>query len=166
MAKVLSGTADEGHVSHSLGRAAARTLWAAAIVYLVGSAVDLGILWIAQRQPGLQWEFVAVTNTVDAWPRLILSVALGFAAMFVGGSRSMLVQRLLATLLLLLGLGAAALGALVVLNYLSVSGALQGGSGALVKSTAVKSLALCGLYFVLLVPAGILSLRRGRPGRS
>lgn len=134
-----------------------------AVVYFVGSLVDLGVLWFLQRQPGVQWEFVAVTNTVAALPGLMLAVALLYAAASFGSWSSAGLERALAALLLVLGLASAGLAGLAVLNYLSVVGAGSGPSGELIRATMMKTLGLCGLYFVLLVPAGIVGLRRTSP---
>lgn len=136
---------------------ASRILAIAGLVYLVGSAIDLGVLWIMQRQPGIQWEFVAVSNTAEAWPRLILAVGLLYSAAVLSGTRSVWLFRALSGLTLALGLLAAVLGGVMMLNYLSVSG--PDAASGMIQAAAYKTFALCALYFVLLVPAGILGLR-------
>ena len=75
--RVLAGQSEptSARVSSSAGPTSAAVM-VAGLVYFVGSLIDLGILWLGQRQAGLQWEFVAITNTADAMPRLILALAL------------------------------------------------------------------------------------------
>ncbi len=143
-----------------------RATWAAGVIYLFGTLVDLGTLWIGQRQPGVQWEFVAVTNTVEAWPRMVLAVGLIYLGLYVGGSVSKGLYRLLGLLMLLLGLLAVAFGGLMALNYLSVSGSLQAESVSLVRSAVVKTEALCALYAVLLIPLGVFALLGPKHKRS
>lgn len=130
----------------------------AGLVYLVGSLVDLGVLWFLQRQPGLQWEFVAVTNTANAFPRLILAVGLIYGALAFSASEMVVLYKLMAVFLVALGVVSAIVGGLTVLNYLSLSDATTGATG--LRSSTVKTLALCTMYFVLLVPVGIMGLKR------
>ena len=139
-----------------------RAVIVAGVAYLLGSVVDLGILWIGQRQPGLQWEFVAITNTIEAWPRMILALGLIYLGLHISRSRSQTMQRLLAGSLLVLGLGALVLGVLMTLNYLQVSGNLEGDGLSLVRTAVLKTLLLCTLFVTTLIPVGALGVR----GRS
>ena len=143
----------------AFSRPVSRAAFAAGLIYLVGSVTDLGILWLAQRQPGVQWEFVAITNTVEAWPRMVLAIGLLYAALYFAGSMSVVAYRVLGAGLLGLGIVALALGGLMVLNYLQVSGNLQGDAAGLIRSSVLKTELLCALYVVTLGPIGGLGLR-------
>ena len=149
-------------VDSPLGVYASRALWATGIIYFVGTLVDLGILWIIQRQAGVQWEFVALTNTVEAWPQLILSVALCYAGFALAGSESLGLQRTLAAVSLLLGIGGVVFGALETLNYLTLAASASGTGTNLILSAFVKTMILCGLYVLLFIPLGILGFKRPR----
>ncbi|MEQ9400450.1 MAG: hypothetical protein RJQ04_14905 [Longimicrobiales bacterium] len=158
VAPTTSTTPPQGLTASPYGPHAARALGVAGLVYLVGSLVDLGVLWFLQRQPGLQWEFVAVTNTANAFPRLILAVGLIYGALAFSASEMAVLYKLMAVFVVGLGVVAAMLGALTLLNYLSLSAATS--AAATLRSTTVKTLVLCGLYFVLLVPVGVMGLKK------
>lgn len=143
-------------------RAVAMVLWAVAIIYLIGTILDLGILWVLQRQDNVQWEFVAVTRTVEGWPRMILAVAAAFLALYVRGNSSRIAFGLLGAVLIVLGLGGAGLGALAVMEYLPLHRMAEGAGADMLRSSTVKTLTLSALYFLLLVPAGVLALRGPR----
>lgn len=140
----------------------ARILWATGVIFLFGTLVDLAVLWFGQRQPGLQWEFVAVSNTAEAWPRLVLGLALLYMGGLVERRAGEAFFRFLGGATLLLGLGAGVVGAVAALNALTLLHAGSGNIG-MVRAAAAKTLALCLLYFVLLVPLGAMGLRRPRP---
>ena len=125
----------------------------------MGSLVDLGVLWLGQRQPGVQWEFVAVTNTAQAWPRFVMGVAFAYLGAHVGSKSADWVFRSLGGLTLLLGVGAAALGGLAALNTVTMLNGVTGQGSAMIKVASAKTLILCALYVILLVPLGIMGLR-------
>jgi len=139
---------------------AARGLWAAAIILVVGTAFDLGILWLAQRQDTLQWEFVATTNTIEAFARPVIALGLMYAALSLGRIGSLAAYRAMAVFALLLGVGGALLGTLLLLDYLALSGSVNPEGIAVFRSTVAKAGTLALLYFVILVPVGIMGLRR------
>lgn len=145
-----------------LGRSAGWLATAAGVIYLVGSLVDFGILWLLQRQDTLQWEFVALVQTAEGFPRLVLGAALILAGSSLRGVPARWTHRAIGALVVLLALGAAAIGALAGLNYLSMAGSLQGEAGGLFRSASVKTVALSALYVCVLLPAGIAGLRVGR----
>lgn len=137
---------------------------AAGTVLLTGSVVDLGILWLLQRQDSPQWEYVAIANTLEAVPLVLIGLALLYAALAFRRVEGMLGYRLLAGAMLLLGLTGAALAALVVTSYLAIVRVVQQPEAVLMlQSVALKSVVLGGLYFLVLTPLGALGLRRPRP---
>ena len=141
------------------GRHAALAFLAAGRVMLGGTIIDLGVLWIGQRQANPQWEFVAVANTLDAFPRLVLSLALLVGALYLGDSGSLLAYRILAAGFLLLGVAGAGLGGLMVTDYLALRRAVNPEGYAVFRSTAFKAAAVSALYVVVLLPLGIKGLR-------
>lgn len=140
----------------------ALVLWSLAAIYVIGTIVDLTVLWGLQRQDNVQWEFVAVTRTAEGWPRLILGVAAGLLALHIRGSRSRIVYGLFGALLLVLGLGGAALGVLAVMEYAPLRSMVQGAGADMLQSSTAKTLILAALYFLLLTPAGVVALRGPR----
>lgn len=146
-----------------LRRQAGLVLWAVSGVLVLGTVVDLGVLWLAQHQSNPQWEFVALVRTLDAFPRLALGFALAYVARLLCRSRSKLGHRVLGVLVLLLGLVGAALGVLLLTDYFVLARVVEGANAQLaLRSTVVKGLMLSGLYLVLLTPIGALVLRRPR----
>ena len=144
----------------AFARPIAFALAAAGLIFILGSIADVLILWLFQRQPLPQWEFTALATTTEGLPRIALGAALVYAALHVRGSTSLPGYRLLGLLLVLIGLIGAMLGGLMVLNYFTLRSTVQPGAGGLFLGTVAKTLLLCGLYVVLLIPAGILSMRR------
>lgn len=144
-----------------LRRHAGLVLWVVSVILVLGTLVDLGVLWLVQRQSAVQWEFVALVNTLDAFPRLVLGLGAAYIAFVVRRSTSMLGYRLLGTLVLLLGLAGAALGVLLLTDYFVLARVVQEADTRVAfQSLIVKGLALSGFYFVLLTPIGALGLRR------
>jgi hypothetical protein len=153
----------EPHESHRrYARPVAGALFAVGIVYLVGTLVDLGTLWLLQRQSGMEWEFVAVTSTADALPRFIFAVAALYLAFYVGGSRVTWLYRSMSIGLLALGVIAIGLGALSGTNYLALARVVNPEAEPLLRSSVIKTLALCTLYAVVLIPVGISGLHARR----
>lgn len=152
--------------SEAFIRHGARGLWAGAAVLLLGSTVDLLVLWGLQFQANLQWEFVAIVNTLEAYTRLVLGVSLMFAALAIGRSASVLWYRAVAILLLVLGLAAGVMGVLLLTDYFPLSQIAEGQAGArgALTVTAAKGLMLSAVYTCVLVPLGILGLRK--PGAA
>lgn len=140
-------------------------LWAISGVVGLGSLLDLGILWLRQREGSPQWEFMAVSNTLDAIPTLVLALGAAYLGLLLRRPESALGYRLLACLLMLVGLLSALLGALLVTDYFSLSQVLTPESRDLLRSTTLKGLLLSGLFFFLLVPTGLLGVLRPRARR-
>jgi len=147
-----------------LERQAALGLTAAGIVLMAGTALDLSVLWVLQSVPSAEWEFMAVSNTVTAFPGLVISAALLMLALHLRWPRAVWAVRLLAVYLLGLGVAGGGLAGLMATDYLAMRASVPAASMPAVWSTMIKSVMLGGLYFVLLVPIGILQLRRARRG--
>lgn len=143
----------------------AGVLFAVGIVYLVGTLVDLGTLWFLQRRSGMEWEFVAVTSTVEALPRLVFAVAALYLAFHFGQIRAPWLYRLMALGLLVLGIAAIGLATLSGMNYLALARLVDAETIPLLKSSVIKTLLLCSLYAVVLIPVGISGLHVGRSKR-
>ena len=147
-------TGFSGHASLGLAAAGA--------VLFFATLVDLGILWIGQSQGGLQWEFVAATRTIEAFPRLVLGIGLAYGALYVASSSSLFLYRTLGVLLILLGLAGGVLGAILGADYLAMQGNVNPEARSTLMSSVVKSGSLSLLYVILLIPTGVLGLRAGR----
>lgn len=141
---------------HDFSGVASRALWVAGLVYLLGSLLDLGILWIGQNAGNAQFEFVALTRTVEGFPRLFVATALIYGGLYIGGSDALWAYRLLAVWLLVLGLAALAVLALTGLNYASISGSVTEEGRPLFRTTVIKTGGLSLLYVVSLLPLGFL----------
>lgn len=142
------------------GRHASTAFWAGGLVLLAGGLLDLGTLWIAQRQETLQWEFVAVSRTTEAVPRIVLALALCHGALYLRRSDTLWAYRALAAGLLVLGVAGLVLGGLTFTQYVALSGAIDPGGIAPFRSSAIKTGALSALYALVLLPAGVIGLRR------
>lgn len=168
--------ADRAHMPHAqvkssrpattaeaLGKNASLGMWAVGGLFMIGSLIDLAVLWLLQRQESPQWEYVAVANTLEALPRFGLAVAFFFAALHFRRSTSMGMYRVVGALMVVLGLFAAVLGVIAVTDYYVLAEFAQGPDalGAL-QSTSAKAVALSALYFWTLVPLGVLAARRPR----
>ncbi len=149
--------------SSRLGRQAAYVLWAAAGLFLIGSAIDLGVLWILQRQPTTGWEFVALQNTLEAFPRFMLGFAFLSVALYLGRPRPETGLRLLGATMLVLAVTAAALGALVAMDYLVLARMVDPRvplAARVLKIAALKAVALSGADTLVLGVFGVLGIRR------
>lgn len=146
----------------SFERHAAIGLWAAAALLLVGTAIDLGTLWVLQRQAVPTWEFVAIGNTIEAYPRIMLGIGLLFPALYFQRWTSLKIYRTLSALLLLLGIGALTLGVLEVTDYLVLRQQASPQALPVLRSTALKAVTLSGAFFVILTTLGLFGWRRPR----
>ncbi len=142
----------------------ARGLWFMAAVLLIGSLVDLGVLWGLQRQNQPQWEFVAISNTLDAFPRFVLAMAGAYLALFVTKSTSLFAFRVMAVFAVMLGLASAALGALLITDYFALAKLAAAQTPILValKSAMVKGGALSLFFTLASLGIGIFGWRRPR----
>jgi hypothetical protein len=137
-------------------------LSAAGWIFLLGTVLDLGILWVFQRQEGAQFEFTALASTAEGLPRIVLAVALLYAGLYVGGSTSLIAFRLLGLLLIGVALLGAVVGALMLTDYFVLRRDVTAEALWIFRSTTVKTLALCAMYVMILVPVGALGMRRPR----
>ncbi len=142
-----------------------RALWAGGIILLVGTAIDLGILWFAQRQDSMQWEFVAITNTVEAFARPVIALALMYAAFYFSESQPLVLLKVLAVFAVALGLAGGLLGVLLATDYLALVRSVAPEAQAVFRSTVFKAGALAATYLVVLVPIGVMGLKKPKTKR-
>lgn len=140
-------------------RHSASVILVTGVVFLLGTAIDFGVLWLLQRGSGLQWRFVASTQTAEGVPRMILGLGLLYLALYLRRSTSMAAYRILGATLLLVGLGSIALGMTIATTYLTMVDSVDPAALLAFRSTTMKSGGLAGLYIVTLVPLGIAGLR-------
>jgi len=142
---------------------AARVLWAVGLLFLIGSVADLVLLWTVTNDPGnAQWEFTALAVTVEGTPRIVLAIGLIWIALHLRGTVSLIIQRLFGVLLILLGIGGAVIGAMMISDYFVIRGGIAPGEMSTFVSIVLKTLTLSLLHLLLLVPVGVLSVRRPR----
>lgn len=161
---IVEGRSSKSRVldDHDLARAAGRFLLWGGMVYLIAVLVDLGVLWIGQNQDSVNFEFVALTRTAEAFPRFILATSLIYAGLWIMRSESLGTFRLLSAWVLLLGVAALILVGLTVLNYLTLASTVTPEAKALFRSAVVKTGGLGALYVLFLIPLGILGFRTRR----
>jgi hypothetical protein len=155
--KLVMGSRDpDSKVVHDFSRVAARAALVAGFVYLLGSLFDLWILWFADNPGNIQYEFVALTRTTEGFPRLLVATALIYLGMYLGGEVRPMAYKLLAAWVLVLGVGALAVLALLGLNYAGMSANVTEEGRALFRSAMIKAGGLSVLYVVSLLPLGFL----------
>lgn len=148
------------YAAEAFQRPAALALTVAGLIFMIGSAVDVALLWTVQRQALPQWEFTALASTAEGLPRIVLGIALVFTAMYVRGSTSLLKYRLLGLVLVCLGLAGIVIAGLMVTDFFALRSVVNPEARWLFRSTVLKTLLLCGMYTVLLIPAGVLCMRK------
>jgi hypothetical protein len=140
---------------------AARVLWAAGLLYLIGSLADVILAWFVNADPGNpNSEFITLSSTVEGTPRIVLAVALIWVALHIRGSASLITQRFFGLILILLGIGGAIVGAMMVSDYFVIRGQVLPEEQTVFASIVLKTLTLSALHLVLLVPVGVLAVRR------
>ena len=149
-------------LSETIATNAARALWAIGLMYIVGSLADVVLLWTVSYLADPVWEYSALATTIEGTPRIVLGVALVWTAFYIRGSNSLLVQRSLAVLLVLLGIAGAVIGAMMISDYFVLRGAVVPEQQKGFAGMLLKTLTLSGLHLVLLVPIGVLGVRRPR----
>ncbi|MGH7503810.1 MAG: hypothetical protein ACREL7_18945 [Longimicrobiales bacterium] len=136
---------------------------AAGLIFGIGAILDVGILWIAQRVPNNPgWEFTALASTIEGLPRIGLAAALLALGLWLRGSTLLLAYRFLGLLLILTGFVGVVTAALVVTDWFVVRIDIPPDQHGLFKGIVFKSIALGGLYLLVFIPAGVLSMRRPR----
>ena len=148
----------------ALRRAFALSMLGAGLLLTLGSMIDTGVLWIAQRQGSPQWEFVATTNTLNALPRLMLGVALLVGAAYAARVSLPSTRLVLMAVVALIGLAGLALGSLVTLDYFELRTSVNAQALPALRSEAVKALGISLLDVVALVPIGLMGMRGSRRG--
>ena len=146
----------------NLARFAGGALVAIGMYIAFGSLVDVGVLWIAQRAPNVNWEFAALQSTAsEGFFNLTLAVAFMFAGLGLRGRGSIASYRALSVFLLLMGIGAFVVGGMTVTNYYALVGVVGIDEAALstVRGAVVKTSLLSGANFLLFMVLGILGFR-------
>ena len=143
-------------------RHAAIGFWIASIPLFIGNFIDLGTLWLLQRQSGPAWEFIAIGNTIDAYPRLALALGLMYPAVYFQKWNRVAVYRALSALLIVFALSAALLGVMQFMDFLVLRRQATPDSLALLRSTMIKGVGLSGVFFLLLGFFGLAGFRRPR----
>lgn len=140
---------------------AARVFVAGGVILLVGVLVDLFTLWVLQKQPTVEWEFLALSTTTNSYPLLLLSATLIYGGLALGRSRSLSMYRLVAALVLLLGVFGLTVGFLIGTNYLALTRAAKPTAQAamLAKSQAMKAVGISLMFGGLMAVMGVLGLR-------
>jgi hypothetical protein len=147
---------------HDLTGTAGRFVAWAGVVYLVAIVVDVSILWLGQRQEGLNFEFVALNRTAEAFPRFILATALIYTGLALTRTISLPLYRAMAGWVLVLGTMALIVVTLTILNYLSMASTVTPEAKAIFRSAVVKTGGLGALYVLFLIPLGIVGFRTRR----
>lgn len=137
-------------------------LLATGVVFLLGTLVDLGILWFLQRGPTVQADFVATTQTVEGLPRVILALALVYLSGHVGRWSALSLYRALALGVLLVGLAGIPLLLQLVTSYSLLASSVSVDALPALRATTFKSAALAVIYIVALLPLGMLGFRDPR----
>jgi len=136
-------------------------VFAVAVLFAAGAAVDLVLLWGPQRPTGdATSEFFAIATTVENLPRLVLGIALGMVALHLASSTVLLAYRILGALLLVAGLIGVGLAGLAFLDYFPLRSMLPIEQGQNLILVAGKTIFLGVLEGIVLVPAGWRCLRR------
>jgi hypothetical protein len=142
------------------------TAWiclAAGVMFAAGAVVDVAILWGFQRVPdNAAWEFTALATTVEGLPRVALGCALVAVGLWLSGSTSLIAYRGLGLFVLMTGFAGAAAAALVVTDWFVIRGDVPAQQAGIFQGIVAKSIALGGIYILLFIPAGVLSMRRPR----
>ncbi len=145
--------------SEALARNASLAMWAIAGLLFLGSLIDFAVLWLGQRQPTAQWEYVALTNTLEGMWAPVLAAALAYMAFHLGGLRSRVGYRLLAGGVIGLGVIGGALGLLLATDYFALRGNLAPEATQVFNTATLKGVGLSALYLLFLVPLGIAGFR-------
>jgi hypothetical protein len=152
------------HAPQGFRRHASLALTGTGLIFLLGTLLDFVILWTFQRQTVPQWEFTALASLAEGLPRLVLAIALLYAALYTRESTSLLLYRLLALGLIMIGLIGAIAGALMLTDYFVLRRQVNAEVTDLFRSMTFKTLALCAMYVFILLPIGVLGLRRPSTG--
>lgn len=153
------------HHAGKLARHAVRMFAAAGLVLFVGVLIDLGVLWILQRQDSPHWRFIALSATTNSYPPMLLSLVLLYGSLAIGRSTSLRAYRLVGWFALLLAGFAVAMGYLIGTNYLAIvrSATVTTESGLLLfKSQALKAGGLSLFLGGIVGAVGALGLRGPR----
>lgn len=144
----------------------AMVMLAAGLLLLIGSLIDVGVLWILQRQPNPQWEFAAGVRTLDASTRFGSAFGFLYLAAFLSGRASVGLYRVMGAVLILFAFGILVVAGVVATDYLALNRMVtdQPEAMALFRSSTVKSVSVAAVAFILFLTAGIFSVRRPRTG--
>ena len=164
---VVLSTQQERSRQRLLGNAwaanASRALWAAGLIYLIGSLADLVLLLAVKPNWGNPtWEFTVTSGTVEGTPRIILAIALIWVAMYIRGSSSLVVYRLFSLLLILIGALSGVFGAVGVSDFFILRPMMDAANLRLALNVVLKMVTLSGLQVLLLIPVGVMGIRRPR----
>jgi hypothetical protein len=142
---------------------AGRALWAAGLIYLIGSLADMVLgMAVGSDWGNPAWEYTVTSGAVEGTPRIVLAIALIWVAMYIRGSSSLATYRVFSLLLIAIGALCAVLGAVAISDYFILRPMLEGEALRVGTNILLKTLTLSGLQVVLLIPVGVMGVRRPR----
>ena len=164
---VVLSTQQEKRRQRLLGDAwaanAARALWAAGLIYLIGSLADIVLLVVVNSNWGNPaWEYAVTSGTVEGTPRVVLAIALIWVAMYIRGVSSLATYRLFSVLLIAIGVLSGVFGAVGVSDYFILRPMLEPSTVKDATHVLLKMITLSGLQVLLLIPVGVMGVRRPR----
>jgi hypothetical protein len=161
--KVVIGTRHpKSRVHHDYSTVVSRAAVFAGLVYLIVTLFELWMLWFGPSVTDGQNEFVVLTGTAEALPRLFLTTALVYLGFYVDHDAGPFVYKALAGWLLALGVGALLVLVLLGLTYLSIATGMAEEGGAFVRWSIGKAVGSTALCVVALLPLGVLGFRTRR----
>jgi len=142
---------------------AGRALWAAGLIYLIGSLADMVLQMIVGADWGNPaWEYTVTTGAVEGTPRIVLAIAFIWVAMYIRGSSSLAGYRILSIVLIASGAACAVFGAIAISDYFILRPMMDAGGQRLATNILLKTLILSALQVMLLIPVGVMGVRRPR----
>jgi hypothetical protein len=137
---------------------------AAGAILLLGVLLDLFALWVLQRQKTVQWEFAALGTTTNSFVVLLLSAALFYGALALGGSESLARYRMVALYAVVLGLVGLGIAFLIGTNYLAIrrDARITAEATPIFKGMFVKSAGVSVAFGVTMLVVGLRGISRPR----
>ena len=129
------------------------------IALITGALIDYGILWLLQFESNSQWEFAALTTSLDNFALILVGLAAWGGGLHLKDSHALWAQRFLGLLCILFGVLMFAALFFLVTDYFELHTSIEDLARPAFHASMAKATIQAAVYGMSLVVAGVRGIR-------
>ena len=146
--------------SQSLKAVAGTLLLGVGVALLIGTLIDLGVLWLSQYEDSPQWEFSAIATTLDQYSLILVGLAGVASGLHLRGATGRFARGTVTFLCVLAMVAVIFLGLLLVTNFFAVRLTVEDDDRASLIAAAGKAGVIAAIDTLVLAAAAFRGLRQ------